>query len=318
MSKALPTDAKTERLLNLVLALLGTTRFLKKSEILDVIPGYEGTLESKERMFERDKDELRRIGIPVETSQIDPLFEDEIGYRIPKEKFQSTVPRLNSSEAALATVALSLVSHLGLADGVQRTLMRLQQDEADNDPILERVFSLDSVIDLPALPSLARLIEAIRNQESITFIYERDTDGERMVRHVNPLQLSFLNEDWLLKGWDLDSRGIRTFLVENISELKPSEAPYTPTPELIPENLDSKSWTEIRLQVPSASIALFEVEGGKIIDQSEESATMVFHTFNVDRFLRISLSISTQVVAVEPDSAVRDFEALLRRFKDAI
>ena len=66
---------KTERLINLTLALLATKRHLSKSEIFEKIPGYEGSPETKERMFERDKEELRGLGIQIEVSNSDPLFE---------------------------------------------------------------------------------------------------------------------------------------------------------------------------------------------------------------------------------------------------
>lgn len=60
------SDQKTERLINLTLALLATKRYLTKSEIFRVVAGYSGSAETMERMFERDKDELRSMGIEIE------------------------------------------------------------------------------------------------------------------------------------------------------------------------------------------------------------------------------------------------------------
>ena len=78
---------KSERLVNLVIALLATRRSLTKNEIFRTIDGYDGSEESMERMFERDKDELRSLGIEIEVSGLDPLFDDELGYRIKPENF---------------------------------------------------------------------------------------------------------------------------------------------------------------------------------------------------------------------------------------
>jgi len=64
---------KSERLINLTIALLATKRFITKSEIFKTIEGYEGNAESKERMFERDKDDLRSLGIEIEVGSFDPL-----------------------------------------------------------------------------------------------------------------------------------------------------------------------------------------------------------------------------------------------------
>ncbi|MCX6449171.1 MAG: hypothetical protein NTV41_01390 [Actinobacteria bacterium] len=82
------SDQKTERLINLTLALLATKRYLTKAEIFRVVAGYSGSAETMERMFERDKDELRSMGIEIEVKGLDPLFEDDQGYLIRSESFQ--------------------------------------------------------------------------------------------------------------------------------------------------------------------------------------------------------------------------------------
>ena len=69
-------DNKTERLINLTLALLATKRYLKKSEIFRTVQGYDGTADSMDRMFERDKDDLRALGIEIQVGDLDPFFED--------------------------------------------------------------------------------------------------------------------------------------------------------------------------------------------------------------------------------------------------
>ena len=82
----LTVSRKSERLVNLTIALLATKRFLTKDEIFRSIEGYEGSPESKERMFERDKDDLRSLGIEIDVGGLDPLFNDEAGYRITSNK----------------------------------------------------------------------------------------------------------------------------------------------------------------------------------------------------------------------------------------
>ncbi|HEY9276352.1 MAG TPA: WYL domain-containing protein, partial [Candidatus Nanopelagicaceae bacterium] len=82
------SSAKTERLINLTMALLASRRFMPKSEIFRRVAGYEGSPEAMERMFERDKDELRSLGIVIEVASHDPLFEDEVGYRISADRYR--------------------------------------------------------------------------------------------------------------------------------------------------------------------------------------------------------------------------------------
>ena len=82
------SDEKTERLINLTMALLATKRYLSKTEIFEQVAGYSGSTETKERMFERDKVDLRALGIEIEVGSHDPLFDDEPGYRISQRNYQ--------------------------------------------------------------------------------------------------------------------------------------------------------------------------------------------------------------------------------------
>src|SRR5690606_14597349 len=77
MSRPKPATVKTERLLNLVIALLYTRQPMSKSRIRRAVPQYQDASdEAFDRMFERDKVELRKLGIPLRTEIIDPLFDD--------------------------------------------------------------------------------------------------------------------------------------------------------------------------------------------------------------------------------------------------
>jgi predicted DNA-binding transcriptional regulator YafY len=64
---------RLERLTNLVATLLDTRRPLTLEEIVDVVPGYPDDKLSYRRQFERDKDTLRGIGIPVRLESVDEL-----------------------------------------------------------------------------------------------------------------------------------------------------------------------------------------------------------------------------------------------------
>ena len=103
---------KSERLVNLTIALLATTRWLSKSEIYQSIDGYNGDLDAKERMFERDKEELRNLGIEIEVGSFDPLFEDEVGYRIRPEKYQMQTSSLSVNQLSLMSYLPKRTLHL--------------------------------------------------------------------------------------------------------------------------------------------------------------------------------------------------------------
>ncbi|MEY4081820.1 MAG: hypothetical protein RLZZ389_87, partial [Actinomycetota bacterium] len=101
---------KIERLINLTIALLATKRYLTKSEIFNTVEGYEGSAETKERMFERDKDDLRSLGIEIEVGSFDPLFNDEPGYRIKQEKYQFDLGEITPIEVSLLSLAAQVLS----------------------------------------------------------------------------------------------------------------------------------------------------------------------------------------------------------------
>ena len=98
---------KSERLVNLTIALLASKRYLTKSEIFRTVEGYEGAPEAMERMFERDKDDLRSLGIVIELGTFDPLFGDEAGYRITPSTYRLDLGELDGADIALLSIAAS-------------------------------------------------------------------------------------------------------------------------------------------------------------------------------------------------------------------
>ena len=96
---------KSERLVNLTIALLATKRWLTKTQIFSAIDGYEGEADAMERMFERDKDDLRNLGIVIEVGSFDPLFEDEVGYRIRPDNYKIDIDEISSLELSLISQA---------------------------------------------------------------------------------------------------------------------------------------------------------------------------------------------------------------------
>src|SRR2546427_504708 len=78
---------KTERLLGLVVCLLSTRRYLTAEQIREAVPGYPEQDDLFKRMFERDKEDLRELGVPLETGVNHP-FDDDPGYRIRQQAYE--------------------------------------------------------------------------------------------------------------------------------------------------------------------------------------------------------------------------------------
>lgn len=205
------SSAKTERLINLTMALLASRRFMPKSEIFRRVAGYEGAPEAMERMFERDKDELRGMGIEIEVASHDPFFEDEVGYRISAERYRMK-PNFNARELGLLSVALAVVG--GDLDS-RRTNIAQRLNSLNITPINPEEIYLFSPRTIEG--SLIDITQAIASRSEIRFEYQKSGSQQPENRRVNPLGLGGWRGDWYLVGEDLSRSDIRVFKVGRIT-----------------------------------------------------------------------------------------------------
>ena len=203
---------KIERLINLTIALLATKRYLTKSEIFRTVEGYEGSAETKERMFERDKDDLRTLGIKIEVGSFDPLFADEAGYRIHSDVYQLDLGEISSTEISLLSLAAQAWEGAALADEAQSAILKLNSIGIPADSI-----------DLPAISTklsnssedLKIVTAAIAQSDYLLFSYV-GADLTLQSRKVVPFSLSTRSGFWYISAVDEDIQEVRTFRVDRI------------------------------------------------------------------------------------------------------
>ena len=119
--------AKSERLLNLVILLLVARNYTTKEQIRALMEPYrESNDEAFDRMFERDKDDLRALGIPLEVGFVDKFFEDEQGYRIKRDAFELPEIDFTADEVAVLGLAARVWRHAGLAAATSDALVKLK------------------------------------------------------------------------------------------------------------------------------------------------------------------------------------------------
>jgi proteasome accessory factor B len=204
---------KSERLVNLTIALLATTRWLTKSEIYRSIDGYNGDVDAKERMFERDKEELRNLGIEIEVGSFDPLFEDEVGYRIRPEKYQIQISSLSVNQLSLISLATQMWRGAVLSSQANSALVKLKSlgIESDSEGLELTAQSID-VSD----ENLTHIIDAISAKRTISFSYmNRDAISEE--RALEPYGVGTKNGYWYVAGNDLAKREVRLFRLDRFS-----------------------------------------------------------------------------------------------------
>ena len=245
---------KSERLVNLTIALLATKRYLTKSEIFNSVDGYEGTAETKERMFERDKDDLRSLGIDIEVGSFDPLFNDEAGYKIKQEKYQFELGDISSTEVALLSLAAEAWQEASFGDVAQRALLKLRSIGIPSDEL-----SIPATVQKlnDGGQDLSLITQAIAQSQRLAFDY-LDSNLSVKMRRVVPIALSTRNGFWYLSGVDQEIQEIRTFRVDRING--PIAASAGPKDFQTPTGFDS---SKAPSESPTNSFALIDVRVGK-------------------------------------------------------
>ena len=294
------SDRKTERLINLTLALLATKRYLKKSEILSNVAGYEGTQEAKERMFERDKDDLRSLGIEIEVGDLDIFFEDEPGYRIPQKSYELNVPNLSGRELALLSIASSFWNDSVLGPNAQSGIRKLQS--LGIPATLEFEFRMKYRFDNPS-ELLEQIAKAILQKSRIKFAYD---SSSLKLRQLEPYRIVFWNSYWYLIGMDIDRAAIRLFKLSRflgaIETSKKKNEFEIPSDFTVSDHLP-KSDVEVihssKIEIRRETGALLR-QRGKLLSQGSEYDTYEINYENERIFLRELIWHGVNVRILEP------------------
>jgi proteasome accessory factor B len=204
---------RTERLLNLVIALMASESAVSRADIHRQIPGYAHAASSTafERMFERDKDELRSMGIPVET--VLDVNGEVRGYRIPQDRYALAELELTVAERAAIAVAAQVWGQASVGPVAGTALRKLESaDGAQWAPAGLRGTVALTAADGALLP----LMSAVRQHRVVTFPYRTPADDAPTARTVTPWGLRSTRGTWFLVAHDHDRAAERTFRLSRI------------------------------------------------------------------------------------------------------
>lgn len=235
------TAAKTERLLNLVIALLATRMPLSKARIRAAVPQYHGTAsdEAFDRMFERDKDELRELGIPLVTAVIDPVFDDELGYRIDKREYALPEIAFEPDEVAALSLAARTWTRASLAGPAASGLRKLRAAGVTLDE--QSLVGIEPVVRTTE-EAFEPLRRAVRDRRAVGFGY-RKREQESETRRVQPWGLGQWHGRWYLTGHDLVRGAARVFRIGRIDTAVTVTGPVGAYE--IPEDHDPRQMVEM-------------------------------------------------------------------------
>ena len=289
-----PASAKLERLLNLTAALLATERLLPAGEIAAKVAGYAEGKAAFRRTFERDKSELREMGIPLTTGTVpgsDPPVE---GYRIHPRDYYLDDPDLAADERAALHLAARTVRLEGAS--VETAFWALGGRPPEGDPDQELAV-------IPFNEHLATLYRAISARSVVSFRHR----GEP--RSVEPVRLYFTRGHWYLGGHDRDRAAWRHFRLDRIAEpavgdpggFVPKQAP----PESLqrpPWEMGAESWTaQIHVDADVADWALGQV-GPQTRRERRPDGSLLLHlpVANADALVDFVLGLLDRAELVGP------------------
>ncbi len=247
---------RTERLLNLTICLLAARRPLTKEQIRKAIPDYDdgATIEAFERKFERDKEDLRDLGIPIEARTQDSIFGDEIGYRIDRDAYALPEVRFGPDELAVLGLAARAWQQASMSQAAGTALLKLRA--AGADPDLDVLTGLEPRVSA-AEPAFDDLWAACRDRYPVGFDYRTADDLAPARRKVEPWGLLTRNGRWYLVAYDRDRTAPRVFRVDRILGAVKREG--TEGSFVVPEDVDVRD--QLRTMVPpeprrSATVAV--------------------------------------------------------------
>nr|WP_212763235.1 WYL domain-containing protein [Gordonia araii] len=224
----------------MVICLLSTRQFVSAEYIRRNVGGYYENDSSDEaffRMFERDKADLRDLGIPLITGPTSGYGEADDGYRIDRERYELPDIHLDGDEAAVVALATALWDSSEVAAIAQSAALKLRAAgidvSADEDWVVSPKSAGRGAGDERVLRTL---LEASEQRRAVEMSYQRP-GAQASVRRLEPWGVVTHRGRWYVVGHDLDREQQRTFRLSRITEVTPTGRPKAFTPGVEPGRL---------------------------------------------------------------------------------
>jgi proteasome accessory factor B len=287
---------KLERLLKLTAALLHAEIPLTAEELRDRVGGYPDTKATFRRAFERDKDDLRSMGMPLRVEPVPGVDPPVDGYRLDRDEYAGTELAFEADELAALHLATSLVQ----LDGDDTALVKLGAAGGDAPA--------DSVGRVPFNDTLATMIGAAVDRKALSFTYN---DVERI---VEPWKLSFTRGHWYLSGFDRLREDQRLYRVDRITDGVSLSGPAKAPVGDVNEPIDLRGWELGDGPVIKATILVDADQAayarhilGEAVDRPDGSVTATLDVRNIDAFRSFVLSFLEHAEILEPAELRADF-----------
>jgi proteasome accessory factor B len=319
---------RTERLLSIVVLLLSSRRYLTAEQIRASVSGYPDAGESFKRMFERDKDELRELGIPLETGKSSG-FDDEIGYRIRRQDYELPEIHLEPDEAAVLGIAARVWQSAELAGAAAGALLKLKAasrdiEAEDDDGRASR--SIEPRLTTQE-PAFGQLWEAVRDRRPVTFSHQASGRSDASKRELEPWGVVNYRGRWYVAGYDRGREAPRVFRMSRITG--PVKMAGPPGSVKVPDGTDVrdlvKDWDR---RPPRDRTAVLRIRAGAGVVLRRWAREITPETGAATGWDRVTLSFADSgwyaeyLASFGPDLVVLDppdlRESVIRRLKGVL
>lgn len=318
--------------MNLVIALLSTSSYLTAEKIRKNVAGYSDSAsdEAFSRMFERDKNELRDLGIPLETGKMSS-FDATEGYRINQKAYALPPVELTAEESASVAVATQLWQSPEMVTAAQSALLKLRAAGVDVGSEDAGV-AFTSTAALPGLRGseevLGVLLAASNSGRVVQFEHRPSRNDPYRTRTVEPWGVVTHRGRWYLVGHDRDREDTRTFRLSRIVGARPVGPAGSVAP---PEGVNLRQIVQrVVSDVPTGERARVWIAEGRATALRRQAATATPRVWRgrageeitvdigmYDRLAREIASYGTDAVALDPPQLRDDVVARLRAQAEA-
>ena len=303
--------SKAERLLNLFFVLLNTKRPISRHDIRQKVSGYENceSDSSFERMFERDKDELRSTGIKIETLSMDSLFEDELGYRIDQNIFITKVIDWSSDERIMLNLAAAIWKNTEFEN-----LAKIASIKAGN--VTSEISDSDSetINDLNTL-NYRTILQSLQNKSALDFQYLALDDSKPRKRKVIVKRLYRLEKYWYIEAIDIAAQVIKNYQINRIyGQIRLSQASQVEVNLLKSLASPSQEKRSVEVTTTEDSRLLIHITGGLVAGEDKIS----FDYFDVESFVNNILFLSSIITDINHDEVKKLYVSKLIDYRNVL
>lgn len=295
---------KNERILNLLFALMSTKKFLTKEQLRQIVEAYQPLSdEAFERQFERDKEQLRALGVPIETGSHDPFGAND-GYRVDRSQIELPDIDLDGNEAAIVALAGQVWQDSSMGSAITTSLTKLKTIgiDVDIEPLPMFAPQLSATDD-----GFEDFLNAIAARRAITFHYV-DARGTSSIRKIQPWQVLNWQSRWYVGGLDLDREEPRVFrlsrVIGKVKEFGPEQAFAQPSnlewSQLAPKMFKTGGSHQASLAVTPGRGHLLR-QRADAVEHLNGTDRITIHFGDLEDFAAEVCSFGPDVVVLEPE-----------------